>query len=66
MKAKTIRDSQINNLIISEDTDENANPIAVLLYTPNMSDTQNHFHIELDMNKAAEMHAWLGDFLKRT
>jgi len=56
-----------NNLGISwdydyEDTIEER--VAVLLYTPHMQDTDNHYHIPLNLKQAKTLHKWLGEFIK--
>ena len=36
---------------------------AVFLYTPDMNNTKEHFHIELLKDEAQKLHEWLGKFL---
>jgi hypothetical protein len=60
---KSIRDERTHNLIISEDTDIDETPIAVFLYTPTMSDTNNHFHIPLNQLQVESLHDWLGKYI---
>lgn len=60
-----IKDTKTNNLQISEDTGRDSDDFtAVLLYTPNMNDTSEHFHIELGLEEVAKLYAWLGRFLQ--
>lgn len=49
-----IKDSKYNNLIISIDEKS-----PVLLYTPNMDNTAEHFHIELNDKEANKLYMWL-------
>ena len=65
MKAATIRDTQANNLQISEDTEFDGKSIAVLLYRPVMDHHQHH-HIELDRSQAEALHQWLHEYLERS
>ena len=53
-----------DNLIIGED-DMGDGPIACFLFTPNMDDTTNHFHIELPLLQAEKLHKWLGEYLNK-
>lgn len=64
-----IRDTDRDNLMISEDTGEEEDPIAVLLFTPNMKDFTEkgglpHHHIEIDIEQCRKLHTWLGKFLE--
>lgn len=64
-----IKDGVINNLSISRDEDMNFDtgeefPIAVLLYTPTMSDTTTHYHIDLNVRECKELVKWLKAFIK--
>lgn len=63
LEPETLRSDKRDNLVISEDVDFDETPQAVLLYTPDMDDTSDHSHIELDINQAEKMYAWLGRFL---
>lgn len=67
MPVGKIRDTERDNLQISEDVaiDDGA-PIAVLLFTPDMADTSEHHHIELDREQAAALKQWLHEYLERT
>lgn len=38
----------------------------VLLYTPDMNNTNEHFHVMLTRNQATKLRDWLDDFLKDT
>lgn len=63
-----IRDEETDNVSMSIDThdyvdDPNMEVIAVMLYTPWMKDTSEHYHIPFTKDQAAELHKWLGDFL---
>lgn len=40
------------------------NRVPVLLFTPDMNDTNNHYHIELNKNNAKVLRDWLNDYLK--
>lgn len=59
---ETIRDYQRDHLMISEDTGDGDQPIAVLLFTPDIKSFDHH-HIELDPVQCQKLHAWLGRFL---
>lgn len=54
-----------DNLQISEDTDLDDVPIAVFLFTPDMKDTTNHYHIDLKVEQAEKLFKWLGQFLEK-
>jgi hypothetical protein len=58
-QVKVIRE----NLQISADTGADDEPIAVLLYTPDMTQLRDHHHIELTVAEAKETHVWVGAFL---
>lgn len=67
MKSAVIRAEKTNNLIISEDTGRSSDePVAVLLFTPTMTDTFEHHHIELSREQAAALKQWLHEFLETT
>ena len=66
MKPAIIRDEPTNNLQISEDTDFDDKSIAVLLSTPTMQNTAEHFHIELDRPRVEALHQWLREYLERS
>lgn len=64
-----IRDQNCDNLSISVDTCQEAEggpieTIAVLLYTPSMDNTNEHFHIPLTVDQAKVMAEWLDKFVK--
>lgn len=59
MRIEKIRDTEADALSISE---EDGYPM--LLFTPDMSYTMEHHHIELDREQAKLLHDWLGDYLK--
>ena len=62
---KVIIDFDFDNLRISEDTSrhDDDTPVAVLLYTPDMGNTNEHYHIEMTTKQAMRLHSWLGYFL---
>lgn len=66
MKDITIKPEQSHNLRISEDTGNEDEPIAVLLFTPTMSNTADHHHIELNRQEAEELQSWLRGWLEET
>ena len=63
-----IKDSTHNNVSISCDyLNEEGEPVEkvpVLLFTPNMEDTSEHFHIVLDKKEAKKLNTWLTDYFK--
>jgi hypothetical protein len=63
-----INNEKIDNLQINWDYDDDAEDIKqrfpVLLYTPWMEDTKNHFHISLNKEQAKVMKEWLEEYLK--
>lgn len=59
-----LRTGRRDNLDISRDTDMDGGPIAVFLFTPDMDDTSDHYHIELDLETCGKLHDWLGRFLR--
>lgn len=63
-----IRDGQYHNLGISRDTGADGEPVAVLLYTPNMTPRENgyidHEHIELSVAQVEVLAEWLVKFVK--
>jgi hypothetical protein len=60
-----IRASDRDNLNISWDFDTNPKKnYPVLLYTPDMRDTDNHYHIALSEKQARELRDWLTAFLR--
>lgn len=65
MAPAVICDTQQNNLQISEDIDLDGKPIAVLLFTPDMTNTGNHHHIDIDRVRATALKQWLQEFLER-
>lgn len=58
--------SKRNNLDISWDCDDlkSKNRKPVFLFTPNMDNIINHFHIELSKKQAVKLRDWLADYLK--
>lgn len=66
-----IIDKDMNNLIVSRDTDTDFEsdsdeefPVAVLMYTPTMKNTDVHYHIPLNVAQAKELAKWLKKFVK--
>lgn len=63
-----IKDTVCNALSISRDTDLDGKgmeiPVAVLLFTPTMRNTDDHHHIALDIEEAKRLKLWLHKFLK--
>ena len=60
-----IKKARINALDISRDYDTNPNrEYPVLLYTPDMENTDEHHHIPLTLKESKALHQWLGEFLK--
>jgi hypothetical protein len=64
-----IKTEDVNNLSISRDTDMDFNsgdeyPIACLLYTPSMKNTDIHYHIPLNVEECQELVKWLKKFIK--
>lgn len=64
---KIIRGNR-DNLSISwdyeTDPDDTKQRRPILLYTPNMENTSEHFHIELTRKQARALSEWLIDYLK--
>lgn len=60
--------SKRKNLDISWDCEEDPKDKKqrkpVFLFTPDMDNTINHFHIELDKKQAVKLRDWLNDYLK--
>jgi len=55
----------MNNLMIHTDYDTNPNIVyPVLFYTPNMRDTNNHYHVKLSLTQAKKMNKWLSNFIE--
>lgn len=57
------RDNLSISMDYDDDWDEVQQRFAVMLFTPDMNDTTEHWHIQLDDNQAKKLHSWLGDFL---
>jgi hypothetical protein len=67
-----IKKGKVDNLSINWDADvidvENCSKNSrypVLLYTPWMEETKNHYHIALTRAEAKKLRNWLTEFLKR-
>jgi len=60
--------TKCNNLQIGWDYESDPENIkerfAVMLYTPWMGDTTNHYHIPFNLKQAKTLHKWLGEFIK--
>lgn len=56
-----IKNSTIDNLSIGLDENNSIKP--VILYTPDLKDTNEHFHIELSKIEATKLRDWLNSFL---
>ena len=63
----------IDNLSISWDANitngektPKKNRYPVLLYTPDMNDTNTHYHVQLSRKEAKTVKDWLTEFLKDT
>jgi hypothetical protein len=55
-----------DNLQINLDFDFNPlDPYPVFLFTPNMEDTNQHYHISLNKNEAKALQSWLTKYIQR-
>ena len=60
-----IKKQKFHNLSISLDYDYDPDDLhPVLLFTPDMSNTIEHWHISLDKKETKELYEWLGKYLK--
>lgn len=63
-----ICNGRIDNLSINWDFDYHEESIRerypVFLFTPDMEDTREHYHIKLDLEQARKLHKWFGEFIK--
>ena len=63
-----LRDGRRDNLSINWDYEDNADDKAqrfpVLFFTPDMENTREHYHIQLDRDKAKVLRDWLTEFLE--
>ena len=63
-----IKKNKIDNFSINWDYDDNPNDknqrFPVFLFTPDMKDTNTHYHIVLGKNQAKVLRDWLSDYLK--
>lgn len=57
-----IKDEPIDNFSMS--IDEMDEIVAVALYTPDMENTNEHYHIEFSRDQARVLWDWLSDFLE--
>jgi hypothetical protein len=65
MTSMVIVEGRIDNLLIGEDTSRyDDSQVAVLLFTPDMSDTSEHFHIELSRERVQALASWLQEWLE--
>ena len=65
LKSAQIIDSRFNNFLISENYNHKpTNTYLSILYTPNMIDTGNHYHIDLDLKQVKKLHKFLGEFVR--
>lgn len=66
----TLRKDKIDHLSIAWDYDDDESDkfqrFPVFLFTPDMDNTNNHFHIPLNREQALVLRFWLEDFLKET
>lgn len=62
-----IRTGRIDNLSIGWDYEDNPEDVKqrkpVFLFTPDMKDTNTHYHIELDRRQARKLRDWLTSYL---
>jgi hypothetical protein len=64
-KSKKIRSSDIDNLSIGLEYDTNPDkPYPMFLYTPSISELNNHFHIALSRKQAKILRDWLSEYLR--
>jgi len=60
-----INDERFNNLQINWDYDKDPNKkYPVLLFTPDMQDTNKHYHLALNKKQTKKLLKWLQDYLK--
>ncbi len=63
-KITKVKKDKTDNLSISLDYDrDESKKYPVLLYTPNMDRTENHFHIVLTKKEAKSLRDWLDNYL---
>jgi len=59
-----IRPDDRDNLDISFDYDDNpSETYPVFLFTPDMKNPNDHYHITLSLSQAQRLHQWLTDYL---
>ena len=66
-----IKSKRIDNFSIgwdyrNYDPNNKRDRFPVFLFTPDMEDTKNHYHIVLDRKQSKILKKWLEDFLKDT
>lgn len=62
-----LKKKRIDNLSINWDYNRTPkSKFPVFLFTPDMEDTDTHYHIKLDRTQAKKLNKWLNDFLKDT
>lgn len=62
-----IKSKRIDNLQINWDYQRTPkSKFPVFLFTPDMNDTNTHYHIKLDRLQAKKLKDWLEDFLEDT
>jgi hypothetical protein len=65
LRFKTIKGGQIDNLMINLDYDVTPKRLyPVILFTPDMKDTNTHYHIRLNKKQARELRDWLNKFVQ--
>lgn len=64
IKGAFIQDAHRDNLQASLDYEDSPEyPYACLLYTPYMSDTNNHYHIQLTRESVIKLRDWLNEVI---
>ena len=65
VRSMAIRRKPHYNLIIAQDCDQGPRQLhPVFLFTPDLDDTDLHFHIDLTNAEAMRLYLWLGEHLK--
>lgn len=66
-RARVIKRGRMDNLQISWDYDTNPNyRYPVFLFTPDMDDTDTHYHIQLTRSDAVQLAGWLRSYIRDT